>query len=239
MAEEEPGFLGRWSRRKTGVLKGKPLEEPVVPATVVPMRVSAPVPVPLADQSQPEPHFPDSESGAEPPKPLLSLDDVERLTKDSDFKPFMAHDVGPEVRNAAMKKLFADPHYNVMDGLDIYIDDYSKSDPIPESMLRQMVGAKLLKLFDDEDEQKEEEEEAQKLTAPVLPDNPNNPNPETVAQSSQALNPSVSGDPSPEHPSQPEPAHDSGASQHEHAHSHLRLQPDNAPPAPETGRGHQ
>lgn len=237
MAEEEPGFLGRWSRRKTGVLKGKPLEEPVVPATVVPMRVSAPVPVPLADQSQPEPHFPDSESGAEPPKPLLSLDDVERLTKDSDFKPFMAHDVGPEVRNAAMKKLFADPHYNVMDGLDIYIDDYSKSDPIPESMLRQMVGTKLLKLFDDEDEQKEEE--AQKLTAPVLPDNPNNPNPETVAQSSQALNPSVSGDPSPEHPSQPEPAHDSGASQHEHAHSHLRLQPDNAPSAPETGRGHQ
>ena len=30
-----------------------------------------------------------------------------------------------------MKKLFADPHYNVMDGLDVYIDDYSKPDPIP------------------------------------------------------------------------------------------------------------
>jgi hypothetical protein len=39
--------------------------------------------------------------------------------------------VAPEVKNAAFKKLFADPHFNVMDGLDIYIDDYSKPDPLP------------------------------------------------------------------------------------------------------------
>ena len=37
-----------------------------------------------------------------------------------------------------MKKLFADPHFNVMDGLDTYIDDYGKPDPIPQSMLRQL-----------------------------------------------------------------------------------------------------
>jgi cell division septation protein DedD len=55
------------------------------------------------------------------------------------------------VRNAAMKKLFTDPHYNVMDRLDIYIDDYSLPDPLPESMLRQMASAKFLNLFDDED----------------------------------------------------------------------------------------
>lgn len=62
----------------------------------------------------------------------------------------MAQQVSPEVRNAAMKKLFADPHYNVMDGLDTYIDDYSNPDPISESMLRQMVSAKFLNLFPDE-----------------------------------------------------------------------------------------
>jgi hypothetical protein len=33
------------------------------------------------------------------------------------------------VRNAALKKLFTDPHFNVMDGLDVYIDDYGKPDP--------------------------------------------------------------------------------------------------------------
>ena len=58
--------------------------------------------------------------------------------------------VDPAVRNAAMKKLFTDPHYNVMDRLDTYIDDYSLSDPLPLSMLRKMASAQFLKLVDDE-----------------------------------------------------------------------------------------
>ena len=240
MAEEEPGFLGRWSRRKTDVLKGKPLQEPiapVAPVTLVP--ASAAVPTSLEVPPQSVPPSSEGEPSAQPPQPLLSMDDVARLTNDSDFKPFMAHDVGPEVRNAAMKKLFTDPHYNIMDGLDIYIDDYSKADPIPESMLRQMVGAKLLKIFDDEDEPKEEE--AQNLSADVHlpPDNLNNPNPEIVAQSSLAEIPSTSDVPSPKYPSQAESDSDSGASQQDHAHSHLRLQPDHAASAPEIGRGDQ
>ena len=49
--------------------------------------------------------------------------------------------MGADVRNAAMKKLFADPHFNVMDGLDIYIGDYTQPDPLPEGMLAQMAGA--------------------------------------------------------------------------------------------------
>ena len=40
-----------------------------------------------------------------------------------------------DVKRAALRKLFTDPHFNVMDGLDIYIDDYSKPDPMPEGML--------------------------------------------------------------------------------------------------------
>jgi hypothetical protein len=51
------------------------------------------------------------------------------------------------VRNAAMKKLFSDPHFNVMDGLDTYIDDYGKPDPLPLAMIRQMTGARALGLF--------------------------------------------------------------------------------------------
>ncbi len=237
MAEGDSGFLNRWARRKSDVLKGRPLEEPAIVATPAPLAASAPLPA----EGLPQPvSHPDSEPGAEPPKISLSLDDVKQLTNDSDFKPFMAHDVGPEVRNAAMKKLFADPHYNVMDGLDIYIDDYSKADPIPESMLRQMVGAKLLKIFDDEEDDKKEEG-AQTLPGlvPQPLDNPNNPKPETVAQSSEALSPGGSDSLSPEHPSQAEPPHGAGASPHDHAHSHLRLQPDHAPTAPQAGGGNQ
>ncbi len=42
------------------------------------------------------------------------------------------------LKRSALKKLFADPHFNVMDGLDVYIDDYSKPDPLPAAMLAQL-----------------------------------------------------------------------------------------------------
>ena len=50
----------------------------------------------------------------------------------------MQSGIASATRNAALKKLFADPHFNVMDGLDTYIDDYTKSDPIPEEWLKTM-----------------------------------------------------------------------------------------------------
>ncbi|MDD2742878.1 MAG: DUF3306 domain-containing protein [Rhodocyclaceae bacterium] len=57
------------------------------------------------------------------------------LGPDSDFTVFLKEEVSEAVRRQAMKTLFADPHFNVMDGLDIYIDDYSISDPIPDEMM--------------------------------------------------------------------------------------------------------
>ena len=240
MAEKDSGFLSRWARRKTEVLKGKPLDEPVAAAASVPLPASAPASVTQAGMSQPAP-LPGNEPDAETQKKLLSLDDVARLTNDSDFKPFMAQEVGPEVRNAAMKKLFADPHYNVMDGLDIYIDDYSKPDPIPESMLRQMVGAKLMRIFDDDENTQNISDVGaaiQSGSGPLPLDNPNNPMPETVAQSGATLNLRGSDALHAEYPSKAEPSPGVGASQHDHAHSHLRLQPDHAPSDPQAGRGH-
>ena len=233
MAEERPGFLGRWARRKTDVLQGRPLQEPAALERTAPVAgvAAAAVPVKVAPKDAPSPVM----TPAEPPEKLLSL------TQESDFKPFMARNVGPEVRNAAMKKLFTDPHYNVMDGLDIYIDDYSKSDPIPQSMLRQMVGAKLLKIFNEDDENNDGGHEAAAVQSPVdssPPDDLNNPMPEIVAQSGNS--PDIHGPitPSAELSSQPEPFEDHGASQpDDHAHSHLRLQPDDAPSAPRAGHG--
>ncbi len=48
-----------------------------------------------------------------------------QLGPDSDFGQFLRQEISEEVRRKAMKTLFADPHFNVMDGLDIYIDDYT------------------------------------------------------------------------------------------------------------------
>lgn len=133
------GFLGRWSQRKQAVREGKTLEEPVQVEST---------PDALAPTDEPKTHPIEAPEKLAPP----TLQDVQNLSSQSDFIPFVARDVAPEVRNAAMKKLFADPHYNVMDGLDIYIDDYSKPDPLPLSMLRQMASAKFLNLFDDDPE---------------------------------------------------------------------------------------
>ena len=39
------------------------------------------------------------------------------LTSDSDFGQFMRQEISEEIRRKAMKTLFADPHFNVMDVL--------------------------------------------------------------------------------------------------------------------------
>ncbi len=79
------------------------------------------------------------------------------LTPDSDFGQFMRQEISEEIRRKAMKTLFADPHFNVMDGLDIYIDDYSISEPIPEAMMATLQQAKEL-LFDQAEQTAEDPE---------------------------------------------------------------------------------
>jgi len=137
MANDD-GFLSRWSRRKADVREGRPLDEPQQPT----VKVAAPV------AATPTVHESETEMSAAQPAP--TLDDVQQLTPESDFTGFMARGVTPDVKNAAMKKLFTDPHFNVMDRMDVYIDDYSQPDPLPVAMLRQMVSAKTLNLFDEE-----------------------------------------------------------------------------------------
>lgn len=247
MADEATGFLGRWARRKTEVLEGKVPQEPAA----LPNLAKSPIqpenkPAASADavtataQGELLPEAPPHVSPAEVPPP--SLADAQALTQNSDFKPFMAKGVGVNVRNAAMKKLFSDPHFNVMDGLDIYIDDYSKSDPIPESMLRQMTSVKFLKIFDDdEDDKKEDQLQSELLTPPR--ETVNTAVTPQLAQSSQGLGQPASAQPVAvvlDNSSQPAPAAlplQPGTSQQDHAHIDLRLQPDHATPAPKAGGG--
>jgi hypothetical protein len=74
--------------------------------------------------------------------PLPTLADAANLTADSDFSSFVARGIDPSVRRLAMKKLFADPHFNVVDGLDIYMGDYNLPDPIAPAMLASLAHAR-------------------------------------------------------------------------------------------------
>jgi hypothetical protein len=58
--------------------------------------------------------------------------------------------VAPKVNIAALKKLFSDPHYSVVDGLDTDMADFSQDAPLPLSMLRQMTSAKTVNMFKDD-----------------------------------------------------------------------------------------
>jgi hypothetical protein len=253
--DQADGFLGRWARRKNQALQGKPLDEPVAPvrATAAPIAASPPTGATPATPSSPpatQGAAAASEPAAESAKPL-SLDDVKDLTKDSDFKPFMNRGVDAGVRNAAMKKLFADPHFNVMDRLDIYIDDYSLPDPLPLSMLRQMASAKFLKLVDDEDEAAKAAAQSAPTAEPQLAGDgladPAVPAPESAASAPGDATDSMAA-PAPAQdepgaatalppPDPPQEAFLTSGPQENHAHIDLRLQPDHAPESPSPGRG--
>lgn len=92
---------------------------------------------------------PPAATGAAPP---AELPPVETLEFSSDFSSFLQPKVQESVKRAALKKLFHSEHFNQMDGLDVYIDDYNKFEPIPEEMLRQMEQARNL-LFGGEEKQ--------------------------------------------------------------------------------------
>lgn len=162
---EDTGFLSRWSRRKAQVREG--VEVPAAPPAPVeaPTKAKIVVPVPAANPAP-------TVAEATPAPPAPTLEDVAALTRESDYTRFVARDVAPDVKNAALKKLFGDPHFNVMDGLDTYIDDYGKPDPLPMSKLRQMVQAQALRLFDDDEAQQPAAASATATAAPPSSDPP-------------------------------------------------------------------
>ena len=132
------GFLGRWSRRKAG-LEPEGLDGA---APELKLKVT-PTPAPH-DKKTIESASTPAEEETLPP----TLEDAESIDRFApDFSAFMKPNVDPAVQQAAMKKLFSDPHFNIMDRLDIYIDDYSIPDPIPMEMLKRMVQSESLGLF--------------------------------------------------------------------------------------------
>jgi hypothetical protein len=114
----EDNFLSRWSRRKIEARAGVAEAPPPAAPVVTPAAPAADATPPVSAPAEPAP-----------------LPPVESLTPDSDFTPFMNPEVDGETRSKALKALFTDPHFNTMDMMDVYVDDYSKPDPIPASWM--------------------------------------------------------------------------------------------------------
>lgn len=125
----DEGFFRRWSRLKsTRGPADTPAELPPTP--------------PRAPLAPPEPAaLGRDEAEAAPRAPLPTLEDAARLTPDADFSAFVARDVDKSVQRLALKKLFADPHFNAIDGLDMYMSDYNKASPLTPGMLASLKHA--------------------------------------------------------------------------------------------------
>ena len=133
------GFLSRWSRRKLAAVAQAEAMVPVAGESPAPLRSEA------ADPLSVVPAAPDGAASAEMLAGAAAeagLPPVESLSLSSDFTAFLKDEVSEALRRKALHKLFSDPHFNQMDGLDIYIDDYSRPDPIPPEILAKLQHAR-------------------------------------------------------------------------------------------------
>ena len=152
-AEDKENFASRWSRRKIEARKDKPAEpEPSSGRT-------APAVPADADAAAAPP-------GAPAPRELPPLESLKGLA--SEYTEFLKPGVDENLRRSALKKLFADPHFENFERFEAYCEDFTKGEPIPLAMLKTLEHAKDL-LFGDE-KKKDERAGAEKPSAEPPPE---------------------------------------------------------------------
>lgn len=119
--------LSRWSRLKRASAEG---------AASAPVNRDVPSAV-TGTPANPASTTPDSPPPELPPLASISLN--------TDFTPFMQAKVPAELRRQALKALFREPHFNTMDGLDTYIDDYTQFEPIAPDVLEKLSAWQTIK----------------------------------------------------------------------------------------------
>ena len=124
MSSEE-GRLARWARRKAEARKQRGGAAPVLEKDAG----EKPLPGNPGDQPLAE------ATPAEAVPEGLDLPDIESLTAESDFSPFMKDGVPAALRRLALRKLWSsDPMFNIIDEMVEYGEDYTNAAMIVEGM---------------------------------------------------------------------------------------------------------
>lgn len=131
-------FLSRWSKRKLEVRERERLaenlpqqEDALADAEAVNNQGLVEV-----DNAPPSP--------VEVDLPVPTEADLRAVEQGGDIKAFLVDKVSKDLKNKAFKALFSRPEFNVMDGLDIYIDDYNKFTPLSKEDIEKMTFSKQL-----------------------------------------------------------------------------------------------
>lgn len=86
---------------------------------------------------------------------LPSLEVLAAQGLDADFAAFMQKGVSEAARRAAIQQLFKQPVFNVMDGLDVYIEDFNIYEPLTAAELPGLAHARAM-LFPETEDDKDE-----------------------------------------------------------------------------------
>ncbi len=135
MADDSEKFVSRWSRLKREA---------------------------RAQAENPPP--PKAEAAADPKAAPPAVPPVDKLTFDSDYRDFFHPRIDEDTRRAALKKLFSDPRFNVIDDMDIDIEDYSKYAPLSAAVVASLKQTQNILQWarEREEEEKRKEDEAHK-----------------------------------------------------------------------------
>ena len=150
-AEHDDGFLTRWSERKTMARKGVELPEPEENAGL-PLEADGAT----GDKADTGKHA-DTDAADEP----VELPPLDSLDEDSDYSPFLAAGVSPDLRRDALRKLFHSPKFNIRDGLDDYDLDFTNPEPLGDIITAEMrhrmqVELERLARLDEENDEPDE-----------------------------------------------------------------------------------
>jgi hypothetical protein len=105
-------FFSRWSRQKS---LQRDLHAPPTAPPAQPSGLTAPTTTAQPDAAA---------VPADTPAP--TLDDAQALDVGADVRRYLQADVSEAARHLALKKLFADPQYNVISDMDDYVEDFSQ-----------------------------------------------------------------------------------------------------------------
>ncbi|OED37483.1 hypothetical protein AB833_23325 [Chromatiales bacterium (ex Bugula neritina AB1)] len=137
-AGRAPGFVSRWSRLKQQGVESDSLDS--VPSGDLP-EIADPAAI---DNTQTNALWvaDDAQDGLAPEEqPVLTDADMpplESLNADSDYSPFFSEGVSKQLRNLALKKLFFSGKFASRDGLDDYDDDFTRFEPLGDTITSDM-----------------------------------------------------------------------------------------------------
>jgi hypothetical protein len=133
--EDEP-FLSRWARRKKESREG--LSEETAQTVELP---AGQIPGPGAAEHELDAvaTADDETAGTDRAEaPPLELPPLETLTAESDFGAFMQPGVDGALRRAALRKMFRNPIYGIVDELDPYRADFAAFTPLGDTITSDM-----------------------------------------------------------------------------------------------------